>query len=125
MDKTKERRREERLRYRWPVWFAEDFTINVCEGLMIDVSSGGLAFTCKADDNCPYAGQRLVTRFSIPNMAAQDGAAMRSFTRSGDVVRVEALNNDLRRVAIQFHEPLSLKPCEQASVELMQNKNQS
>lgn len=125
MDETKERRREERLRYRWPVWFAEDFTLNVCEGLMINVSSGGLAFNCKAEDNCPYAGQQLITRFSIPNLAAQGDSATRSFTRTGNVVRVEALNNNLCRVAIQFHEPLSLKPCEQASVELMQGENQS
>jgi len=53
MDQTEERRREQRLRYQWPVWFAEDFTKTVSQGLMVDVSSGGMAFTCNADQSCP------------------------------------------------------------------------
>lgn len=119
MDEINERRREERLRYQWPIWFAEDFKQEVCQGLMVDVSSGGLAFTCKANENCPYPGQRLITRFSIPRYGVNDSSAMTSFTRTGCVLRVDILNDHLRRIAIQFDEPLSLKPCEQAAVELM------
>lgn len=123
MEKTEERRREERLRYQWPVWFSEDFKQSVSEGLMVDVASGGIAFTCKAEDNCPHAGQRLVTRFSIPSFTDDNSSAMRSFTRAGSVVRIDTLKGNLCRVAIQFEEPLSLKPCEQASVALLQSKS--
>ena len=40
MENTLERRREKRLRYNWPVWFAEDFNAVLSQGQMVDVSSG-------------------------------------------------------------------------------------
>ena len=123
MENIKNRRLEERLFYRWPVLFAEDFTQSVSEGVMVDVSSGGLAFMCRVDKNCPSTGQQIATRFSIPRTDEDDCSAMTSFTRMGRVLRVEDINTSLRRIAIQFDEPLTLKPCEQAGITLMQNKN--
>ncbi len=123
MDDIKEQRREKRLRHQWPVWFSEDFKLAVFQGLMVDVSSGGLAFTCNFDENCPQPGQRLMTRFSIPRFGDDDPSAMTSFTRSGRVLRIDILDNRIRRVAIQFDEPLSLKPAEQAAVEMMHQNN--
>jgi len=123
MDETKNRRREARLQYRWPVWFAEDFKQTLSEGLMVDVSSGGLAFMCNADENCPQVGQKLATRFSIPRSEEDDSSAMTSFTRIGRVLRVDTVNTFLCQVAIQFDEPLSLKPCEQASIDMMHNNS--
>jgi hypothetical protein len=126
MDNPKEKRREKRLSHQWPVWFSEDFKEAVFQGMMVDVSSGGLAFTCNSDENCPQAGQQLMTRFSIPRFRDDDPSAMTSFTRTGRVLRVDILNNYVCRVAIQFYEPLSLKPGEQAAVELMhQNSAES
>lgn len=123
MNHTKERRTEARLQYKWPVWYAEDFKKNLSEGLMVDVSSGGLAFICNADENCPQVGQQLATRFSIPRIEEDNSSAMTSFTRTGRVLRVETVNKSLRQVAIQFDEPLSLKPCEQAGIDMMHNKS--
>jgi hypothetical protein len=120
MENTKNRRLEERLQYKWPVLFAEDFTESLSEGVMVDVSSGGLAFLCRADDNCPFQGQKLVMRFSIPRVDDEDSSAMTSFTRKGQVLRIESVNSSLRRVAIQFETPLTLKPCEQAGINLIQ-----
>ena len=119
MDNPNEQRRENRLRHQWPVWFSQDFTKDVFQGLMVDVSSGGMAFVCNADDNCPQVGQRLTARFSIPRSEDDDSSDMTSFTRSGHVLRVDVVNTFLRQVAIQFEEPLSLKPCEQASIDMM------
>ncbi len=123
MSNTKNRRREARLEYQWPVWYAEDFKKNLSEGLMVDVSSGGLAFMCNADENCPQVGQQLATRFSIPRTEEDNSSAMTSFTRTGRVLRVETVNTFLCQVAIQFDEPLSLKPCEQASIDMMHNRS--
>ena len=50
MEAVTERRREQRLRYHWPVWFAEDFNEMLLQGQMVDVSSGGAAFTYYADE---------------------------------------------------------------------------
>jgi len=119
MDEMKNRRREDRLQYKWPVWFAEDFEQALAEGLMVDVSSGGMAFMCNADENCPQVGQRLTARFSIPRSEQDDPSDMTSFTRTGCVLRVDIVNTLLRQVAIQFEEPLSLKPCEQACIDMM------
>lgn len=121
MDEMINRRREGRLQYHWPVWFAENFEQSLAEGLMVDVSSGGMAFVCNADENCPQMGQRLTARFSIPRSEDENPSDMTSFTRTGFVLRVDVINTSLRQVAIQFEEPLSLKPCEQAGVEMLRN----
>ena len=114
MTENNERRREQRLRYHWPVWFAEDFGGVLGQGQMVDVSSGGAAFTCKADNHCPYPGQHLTTRFSVPNLEEGDEFDMADYTRNGHVCRVDHVSDFLRRVAIQFAEPLPFQPGEQA-----------
>ena len=105
MAKTKERRREERLYHHLPVWFAEDSNGTAFQGAMVDISSRGMAFSCGADENCPYPGQHLTTRFSIPRFGTNDPSDMQSFTRSGRVCRVDKMSNSLCHVAIQFDEP--------------------
>ena len=109
-----ERRIEQRLRYHWPIWFAEDFNETLVQGQIVDISSSGAAFTCHNDDTCPYDGQEVTARFSIPRFADDDAFDMASFTRVGKVCRVEDSGKFLRRVAIQFADPLPFKPGEQA-----------
>ena len=116
MDKD-ERRREQRLRYQWPIWFAENFDETLCQGQMVDISSNAAAFTCHADEDCPYLGQHITTRFSIPRFGPGEAFDMASFTRSGNVCRVENVNNFIRRIAIQFAEPLPFRPGEQTDSE--------
>lgn len=117
MNRAENQRREQRLRYQWTVLFAEDSKKSVSEGLMADVSSGGLAFRCDAGENCPRVGQQLVTHFSIPDSEVYDSSSMTSFTRTGRVLRVDTINPFLRQVAIQFDEPLPVKPCEKTRPE--------
>jgi len=90
MEESKERRGETRLRYHWPVWFAEDFNDTLTQGQMVDVSSGGAAFTCHADEHCPYAGQDLTARFSLPRFGPGESFDMASFVRPGRICRVDA-----------------------------------
>jgi len=113
MDVNNERRREQRLRYHWPVWFAEDFDEVLLQGQMVDVSSGGAAFTCHADEKCPYPGQQVTARFSVPRFGGEESFDMANFTRSGQVCRVDDVSRFIRRIAIQFAEPLPFKPGEQ------------
>jgi len=117
MDKNSERRTEQRLRYRWPIWFAEYLGEELSQGQMIDISSTGAAFTCYADGSCPYPGQHLTARFSVPRYGPGDSFDMANFTRSGHICRVNDVNSFLRRVAIQFAEPLPFKPGEQTAYE--------
>ncbi len=114
MDRNNERRSEQRLRYYWPIWFAEDFDEALSQGQMLDISSRGAAFTCHADDTCPYLGQEITARFSVPRFGPDDSFDMANFTRSAHICRVEEVNAFLRRVAVQFAEPLPFKPGEQA-----------
>lgn len=116
MDKDNERRREKRLHYYWPIWFAEDFTDILSQGQMADVSSKAAAFTCYPD-NCPYLGQQITARFSIPRYGADGSFDLANFTRSGCVTRVDELDKFLRRVAIQFAESLPFRPGEQSDDE--------
>ena len=117
MDTGSDRRTEQRLRYHWPVWFAEDFNDILSQGQMVDVSSKAAAFTCYADDSSPHLGQHITARFSVPRFGPAESFDMASFTRSGRICRVDNVNNFLRRVAVQFAEPLPFKPGEQADGE--------
>jgi hypothetical protein len=117
MEKTMERRKEQRLRYHWAIWFAEDFNDRLCQGQMVDVSSRGAAFTCRSHEFSAYQGQHLTARFSVPKFGINDSFDMTDFTRSCRVCRVDDVNNFLRRIAIQFAEPLPFMPGEQAGEE--------
>jgi len=118
MSETTERRTEQRLRYYWPIWFAEDFNDVLSQGQMVDISSRCAAFTCYDDGSCPYLGQYITTRFSVPRYGPEDSFDMADFSRSGHISRVDEVNSYLRRVVVQFAEPLPFKPGEQADSEI-------
>jgi hypothetical protein len=119
MDENKSNRRsEERLRYAWPVWFSEDFNGILSQGQMVDLSSRGAAFSCRAGDDCPCPGQHLTARFSVPQYVDADSFEMADFFRSGRVCRVEEMNPYSRKVAVQFSQPLPFKPGEQPAAGL-------
>ena len=118
MESTPERRREQRLRYHWPVWFAEDFAGILSQGQMVDVSSGGAAFTCYSNNSCPNPGQHITARFSVPRYRPDDSFDMREFIRRGHVCRVDSINPGLRRIAVRFFDPLPFKPGEQVNAQL-------
>ena len=109
MSEASERRREKRLRYNWPIWFAEDYNEVLSQGQMVDVSSGGAAFTCYAD-NCPGIGDNITTRFSVPHYGSNESFDLENFIRHGSICRVDELSPYVRRVAIQFADSLPFKP---------------
>ncbi len=113
MENGTERRREQRLRYHWPIWYAEDFNDVLQQGQMVDVSSGGAAFTCHTNQPCPLPGQQITARFGVPKYGEDLSFDMTNFTRSGHVCRVEHVNDHVRRIAVQFAENLPFKPGEQ------------
>jgi hypothetical protein len=119
MSDGQNRRREERLRYHWPIWFAEDFAGDLTQGQMADVSSGGAAFTYYSDGPCLRPGQQVTARFSVPRYGNDDSFDMVDFVRSGSVCRVESVNDVLRRAAICFAEPLPFRPGEQDEKETL------
>jgi hypothetical protein len=110
MATTSERRTERRLNYRWPVWFTEDLCGELSQGQMADISSRGAAFTCHADERCPRPGQHLTARFSVPQYGPDESFDLVDFVRSGHVCRVDGVNSAVRRVAVQFNEPLPFCP---------------
>jgi len=113
MTDISERRREKRLRYHWPVWFAENFNGILSQGQMVDVSSGGAAFTCVADNTCPNPGQNITARFSVPRYLPDTSFDVNDYVRTGSVCRIDFLPNNLRRVAVRFQQPLPFRPGEQ------------
>ena len=111
--KPKERRKERRLRYDWPIWFAEDFKKTLFQGQLLDVSSGGAALKCTARENCPYLGQQLTIRFRVPRFGSAVPFNVVLFTCIGHVCRVESIDSQSRRVVVEFSRPLFFKPGEQ------------
>jgi hypothetical protein len=122
MNTAAERRKEQRLSYQWPVWFAENFGEALAQGQMADVSSTGAAFTCYSHERCPPAGEELSAKFSVPRFDYDRSFEMESFTRTGRVCRVDKVDKFLNRVAIQFTAPLPFKPGQQAASQIDANQ---
>lgn len=123
MDNGKERRTEERLQYKWPVLFSEDFTMRIDQGLMVDVSSGGIAFTCEIETNYLKTGQKLTVQFSLPRSEETESSTLVSVTRTGRICRIDKISDTVSRIGIQFDKPLTLKPCELAEIQMMCGEN--
>ncbi len=115
-EKFIERRREQRLRYRHPLWFGENFSAELSKGTIWDICSGGLSFTIYNDRKFVLP-HNIVTRFSVPRFDCTGSVETLDFERNGRICRVEQLNNDLQKIAIQFATPLPFRPGEQGFVE--------
>ena len=113
-----ERRREKRLRYNWPIWFAENYEGILSQGQMVDISSGGAAFTCYAD-KCPHPGEQITARFSVPRYDNTDSFDLENFVRHGWICRVDETDHYIRRVAMQFADPLPFRPGETIETEIL------
>lgn len=105
-----ERRCEQRLRYFWPVWYSSDGSVDIEQGRMVDLSSGGISFLAPAG-TYPDQGEQIWLRSSYP--LVEDGAfGMASFTTIGRVLRNEAVGPLQCRVAVKFDVPLEHAPAE-------------
>jgi len=111
MGQEQERRAEPRLRYSWPIWFAEDFDDELTQGQMIDLSSSGAAFSCYSD-RCPSQGEKITARFSVPHYQGEHSFDLANFVRQGQICRVDEVSPYVRRVAVQFAEPLPFRPAD-------------
>ncbi len=119
MDNSKERRKEQRLRCRWPVWFTEGLGKTLYSGQMLDISSQGVAFTCCPEKSFPHPGQKVTTHFNIPHFGSDDTCDMTTFTRVSHIHRVDIIDKSSSRVAVQFDEPLDFTPSKLKAVNLM------
>jgi len=109
-----ERRREQRLHYRRPMWYFQSLNKIRHKGQIVDVSSNGLGFTCNMSDrNLLAAKQKITTRIDVPIFAEDGSFDMVRFDRTGQIRRVEKLNNTVHRIALEFTQPLPFKPAEQ------------
>ncbi|MBN1786770.1 MAG: PilZ domain-containing protein [Sedimentisphaerales bacterium] len=108
----KERRREERLKLTGPLWFTPQGRDSALQGQLVDVSSGGMAFNCYKN-GCPATGNQITARFTVPWFSPQGNVQNRKFTRTAKVCRIGGGDSQLKRVAVQFDEPLPFKPAEQ------------
>lgn len=104
MQKIKERRKEKRLHFELPVRFAEKTDGPFHQGLMVDISSIGMAFICEADKTCPSLNQVLTMQFSIPRFGT-GSSDMQQITRTGCVFRIDELIGGRHRIAIKFDNP--------------------
>ena len=109
----RERRREERLKLGGNIWFSSDRDDKTIRGQMVDVSSRGMAFTCYNNGVVPNSGQQITARFSVPFFAPDGVIQERRFARTAKICRIANTSGYLKRVAVQFIEPLPFRPAEQ------------
>ena len=117
----RDRRREQRLNLHRSIWFGLDKKQRLSQGQMVDIASGGIAFTCCADDTSSWVGQEIATRFSVPHFGSDDSVQMQKFTRDGRICNVTDVNSYLKRVAVQFAQPLPFRPAEQDSASISES----
>jgi hypothetical protein len=110
----RERRKEERLKLGGSIWFSPEGEDKTLQGQMVDVSSRGMAFTCCDRKGCPAPGQQITARFSVPWFAPEGNIQNRKFARTAKVCRVGNTSSYLKRIAVQFIEPLPFKPAKQS-----------
>ena len=107
-----ERRTEQRIRSLWPVWFSSDGSVDIQQGRMVDLCSGGVSFLA-SPGTYPERGEQIWLRSSYP--VVEEGAyGMASFTTVGRVLREETAGPLQRRVAVKFEVPLEQAPAEVA-----------
>jgi hypothetical protein len=105
-----ERRLEQRLRYFWPVWYSSDGSLDIQQGRMIDLSSGGVSFVAQ-EGTYPDEGQQIWLRSSYP-LVQDGGFGMASFSTVGRVLRKEVAGTLQSRLAVKFEAPLEYCPAE-------------
>ena len=112
MLENSDRRTEKRLRYQWPVWFAENQNCDLSQGQMVDISSKAAAFNYYSDCGCRYVGQPIISRFSVPRYGQDESFDLANFTRTGQISRIDKINPFMNRIVVKFSEPLPFKPGE-------------
>ena len=109
-----ERRREQRLYYRRPMWYFQSLNKTRHKGQLVDISSNGMGFTCSmSNQNLLAAKQKITTRLDVPLFGKDGSFDMIRFDRTGQIHRVEKINNSTHRIALEFTQPLPFKPAEQ------------
>ena len=109
----RERRREQRLKLNGNIWVNQEGNDKTLQGQLVDISSSGMAFTCYNKKGIPDCGQQITARFTVPFFTPQGDVQNRKFTRTAKVCRIGNANSYLKRIAVQFAEPLPFKPAEQ------------
>jgi len=104
---------EKKLKYQWPVWFAEEPENSFFQGQMVDVSSEEATFICRCDEIRSQEKGNLVIQLSVPTPEKNGYLKMTTLMRTAQVKQVKELNSYLCRITISFTEPLPFKPGEQ------------
>jgi tetratricopeptide (TPR) repeat protein len=129
-EKSIDQRAEQRLRYRWPVRFADGVNDKITQGQIVDVSSRGMAMLCHSDKHCPRKNQLVNIDFGVPHFGPSHSLDVVFVNRTGRVCRSEKLSKIVNRIAVKFDEPLFFKPGQQDISEsevkqILQAKTQS
>ena len=118
-----DRRSEQRLHYRCPIRYAPNTKEKFGSGKMRDVSSGGMAFTCRISENYLQPDREIITRFSVPRFNQDGSFDTISMARMGHIRRVDKIESSLYYVAMQFAQPLTFKPAEQSYCDITAAEN--
>ncbi len=78
---------------------------------MIEIFSGGAEFTCRADREL-WQGEHITARFSVPRYGINDSFDMENYVRHGRICRVDHISPNVRRIALEFSEPLPFEPAQ-------------
>ena len=106
----RERRKEQRLRCDWLVWFSEGYRKPLFHGRMHDLTSTAVAFNCRVDKKLPKVEKAITIYFYIPALGLGDSLDKVCLTRIGKIYRKIDLDKKQCRMVIEFDKALPFKP---------------
>ncbi len=108
MERTSERRQNERVRFLWPVFFGFDNNGAFHRGQIKDLSTQAVCFNVdQSCDNTPSQGEWILTRFSYPLRGASN-FQMGSYLHWSQVIRVNTTSSGNKEITIKFDNPIEL-----------------
>jgi len=117
MDYAQERRRENRIRFSWPLWFGYEQNGELHQGKIADLSRSGVSFTISSAQ-APAPGRHVLTRFSYP-CDTDEHFEIDSYFHWSEVIRRDVVGDNKVRVALRLHEKLDQPPGQKAAPEYL------
>ena len=117
MNARRERRREPRIKFHWPLWFGYNEDDEMFRGQVVNVSRSGVSFSIE-NHLCPSVGCHLLTRFSYPHNLESE-FLLDTYFFWAEVIRIDPTSIGTCRVALRLHRSVNYEPVADINTELL------
>ncbi len=117
MTQQVERRRENRLRFSWPIWYGFEENGEFTQGQIFDLSRHGVSLTVP-NNNIPQVGEHIIARFSYP-LSQRPDFTMGNYFQWAQVIRIDT-NSGTPKAVLKLNQPLDTQIHQESDMPLSQ-----